>query len=260
MQKAQHRRPTSRDVEPLEFERLSSRAAHLSRGWNLWLPTSVRLRLELLPAYNRTISPQLIEQESRNTLVRLCELGGIHAVVDLTPHQERKRQLKGFIAYASGVCDLASLALSNSCKKSRENVNIESWVKLKDPAKVKDQGSSVEEELQSVFDRLSVLRKIEDAGDEYTFRLTPYAYKEAKLTIMETAERMGEKFPMPYIVPDGEGGLVANWALEGREVRLRFQASSEYRSYIYYETADDYDVDPVSVENLIKRLEWLNNA
>jgi hypothetical protein len=116
------------------------------------------------------------------------------------------------------------------------------------------------EELRTVFDRLSALKKINDVPDEYTFRPTERAYINTKLTIMRTYQRMGERFPKPRIVPDGEGGLVATWRQNGRRVRLRFQEKEDYQDYIYYQSGDEYDVEMVSVENLTKRLEWLNSA
>lgn len=116
------------------------------------------------------------------------------------------------------------------------------------------------EELRTIFDRLSALKKINDVPDEYTFRPTERAYISTKLTIMRTYQRMGERFPKPRIVPDGEGGLVATWRQNGRSVRLRFQEKEDYQDYIYYQSADQYDVEAVSVENLTKRLEWLNSA
>lgn len=118
----------------------------------------------------------------------------------------------------------------------------------------------VEVELLAVFDRLSALKKINDVPDEYTFRPTERAYISTKLTIMRTYERMGERFPKPRIVPDGEGGLVATWRQNERSVRLRFQEKEDYQDYIYYQSGDEYDVETVSVENLKKRLEWLNST
>lgn len=116
---------------------------------------------------------------------------------------------------------------------------------------------AVKEELQSIFDRLSKLKKIEDVDDEYVLKPTPRAYKEFKLTIMETYDRMRDSFPMPRIVPDGEGGIVASWSQDGRRVRLRFRSVGERRDYIYYQSADDYDVESATTDNLTKRLKWL---
>lgn len=118
----------------------------------------------------------------------------------------------------------------------------------------------LELELRTVFDRLSALKKINDVADEYTFRPTERAYISTKLTIMRSYQRMGERFPKPRIVPDGEGGLVATWRQNGRSVRLRIQEKEEHQDYIYYQSDDEYDVEAVSVESLTKRLEWLNSA
>jgi len=118
----------------------------------------------------------------------------------------------------------------------------------------------LELKLRTIFDRLSALKKINDVADEYTFRPTERAYISTKLTIMRTYQRMGERFPKPRIVPDGEGGIVATWRKNGRSVRLRFQEREDYNDYIYYQSDGEYDVEAASVENLTKRLEWLNSA
>jgi hypothetical protein len=115
-------------------------------------------------------------------------------------------------------------------------------------------------DLQGIFDRLSALKKIEDVEDEYTFKPTERAYTEAKLTIEETADLMGKGFPMPRIVPDGEGGIVADWLRNGRRVRLRFRANKERRDYIYHRSGEHYDVERMTTENLIERLGWLLSA
>lgn len=119
---------------------------------------------------------------------------------------------------------------------------------------------SFEVELRTVFDRLSALKKIKDVADEYTFKPTERAYINTKLTIMKAFDRMGERFPKPRIVPDGEGGVVATWRRNGRRVRLRFQATGDDQDYIYYQSGDDYDVERPSINNLRKRLEWLNSV
>jgi hypothetical protein len=116
------------------------------------------------------------------------------------------------------------------------------------------------EDLRTTFDRLSALKKINDVADEYTFRPTERAYISTKLMIMRTYQRMGERFPKPRIVPDGEAGIVATWRQNGRSVRLRFQEKEDYEDYIYYQSDGEYDVEAASVENLTKRLEWLNST
>ncbi|MDQ1611461.1 MAG: hypothetical protein QOG00_1392 [Pyrinomonadaceae bacterium] len=117
--------------------------------------------------------------------------------------------------------------------------------------------TSIEKDLQRIFDRLAALKKIEDVEDEYTFKPTVRAYTEAKLTIEETADLMGNGFPMPRIVPDGDGGIVADWLRNGKRVRLRFRANKERRDYIYHRVGEHYDVERATTKNLIERLGWL---
>lgn len=114
--------------------------------------------------------------------------------------------------------------------------------------------------LKDVFDKLSTLKSIEDVDDEYVFKPTERAFVRTKLSLLEMYDCMGDLFPNPRIVPDGEGGIVSVWSQDGRRVRLRFRATSEQRDYIYYQSQDDYDVEKVTDKNLRKQLEWLINA
>lgn len=117
--------------------------------------------------------------------------------------------------------------------------------------------ASLDAELKGIFDRLSEMKKIEDVDDEYTLKPTPRAHSDTKVAIMDARDRMGEKFPLPRLVPDGDGGIVAAWSKGEKRVRLRIRADKETRDYIYYQSVDEYDVEPVTNQNLAKRLEWL---
>jgi hypothetical protein len=115
----------------------------------------------------------------------------------------------------------------------------------------------LEAELQSIFDRLSDMKKIEDVGDEYTLKPTPRAHSDMKVAIIDARDGMGEAFPLPRLVPDGDGGIVAVWSKGEKRVRLRIRAEKEERDYLYYQSEDEYDVESVTTDNLTKRLEWL---
>lgn len=123
--------------------------------------------------------------------------------------------------------------------------------------KTPDRRTSIEAELKSIFDRLSDLKTIEDVDDEYTLKPTPRAHSDMKVAIIDARDRMGEKFPLPRLVPDGDGGIVAAWSKGEKRVRLRIRPDKETRDYIYYQSEGEYDVESATNENLTKRLEWL---
>ena len=104
---------------------------------------------------------------------------------------------------------------------------------------------------------LAVLKLVEDNEAEgYLFRPSDHAYEKARGYLI-TAYRVMQKFPRPKIELDGERGYVLDWRVGHKIIRLACRGNSAQRSYIYYQSEDDYKALPASDRNLLKLLQWL---
>jgi hypothetical protein len=215
-----------RDIEP-EFQRLS-RVNDLGRMWNYILPKSVPF--DMLPLYKRTLDPQIIEQESRAALEKLCKFKGTKAVVGIPPHLERKN-VKGFVVYTLSLCDRALESLSDS------------QARLQSEATARAQKAT--SNAQDILRELEVMREAQDAPD---FKRSPTddAYKAAHESLKAAYTHYVGSAPAPDLAPDGDGGVVVQWKSGKREVRLVVPPVGAEKSYIYSrgtKTAKvDYDI------------------
>ncbi len=103
---------------------------------------------------------------------------------------------------------------------------------------------------------LNELRK--DDYDEDFLAPTEHAYTSARNFMLAAFESLEYALPIPFYVPDGEGGIRVEWVNGTRELGLICAASESRESYLYHEDGDVYDVDePVTDTILISRLRWL---
>ena len=128
-----------------------------------------------------------------------------------------------------------------------------------------EQGNKVEVDLrvktrlEVIIDELDALTRRIDRVPGYTFKPSKHAYRSAKSYILETYTRMGNSFPTPSFVLDGERGIIIKWAHNGHSVRLNCLPDWNDENYIYFENGE-YDVeDNVTPDVLYKRLIWLMN-
>jgi hypothetical protein len=271
------------DLELLETEIEAHHArAELLRRWRRIEPTSVRLSLDLLPSVNRTFDADIVEQATRdlagsfleNHLVIFMGAGmspsegsmwsddalivdacNYRAIAEFRTPETYWGALgeAGTYVPTLGHYTFTPTLFLNAAHGEQSNV----LALLKEDPEPEDSRATLEAELKSIFDRLSDMKKIEDVDDEYNLKPTPRAHSDMKVAIIDAHDRMGEKFPLPRLVPDGDGGIVAVWMKGEKRVRLRIRADKEARDYLYHQSVDEYDVEPVTNENLTKRLEWL---
>jgi hypothetical protein len=106
------------------------------------------------------------------------------------------------------------------------------------------------------------------AGNEDEVRPTEFAYKNARSTIesaygevdgSRAKKRRGVPaiFPKPLITTDDVGGIRLSWITENKQVRANFGARPELRSYVYFESGSEHDVEPLDPQHLAGRLAWL---
>lgn len=99
--------------------------------------------------------------------------------------------------------------------------------------------------VQDVCPILAELDSMLHEKDEPDFlhRPTDYAYEIARKSIESAYTHYLGSAPAPAIAPDGEGGLIVEWKLGQREVRLISAPSEDRKSYVYSRGAKTAQVD-----------------
>lgn len=156
---------------------------------------------------------------------------GLTAVVHTAIHHKHKRQVKGFIVYPQGVCDLATTVLlenRNRLKKSSDLVT----KRLLDNSVILDR----------------ILKKVEmmsQEEDEPDFLSKPSEFACNKfLEFVKSAytHHVGQS-PEPAIASDGDGGIVAEWKSGQNIVRLIVAPSETARTYVYRKGHQESAID-----------------
>jgi hypothetical protein len=65
---------------------------------------------------------------------------------------------------------------------------------------------------------------------------------------------------IPIVTTDERGGVRLSWQHEGRYVRANFAAAEGLRSYLYFESPEEHDVEALQPETLSTRLDWMLKA
>jgi hypothetical protein len=102
------------------------------------------------------------------------------------------------------------------------------------------------------------------AGEEDETRPAEFAYRNAR-SIVETAYWKSEShllnvpglIPSPTVTTDDVGGIRLAWRAGSKQIRANFGATPETRSYLYFESATEHNVEELDVEHLAGRLSWL---
>ncbi len=113
-----------------------------------------------------------------------------------------------------------------------------------------------QQNLQDFRDRLFELTQ--DEYDDEFLAPTNFAYQTIVKFLRGLSESFDRLLPIPNFVPDGEGGIRAEWKICGRILSLVCPAKSDWKPYIYFEEGDFYDVNKdVKLGTFIKRFSWL---
>ena len=158
---------------------------------------------------------------------------GMKAAVSTSTHHKHKRQVKGIILYADGICELASHVLIESrarLRKQSESVIV----------------PSVEQSLiaQRLLEELEAMLNEKDEPD-FLNRPTPFAYDTAREFIKDAYTHYVGSPPRPTLGPDGDGGMVAEWQSGQRIVRLVVAPDKNAKTYIYRRGNNESAVDHV---------------
>jgi hypothetical protein len=117
------------------------------------------------------------------------------------------------------------------------------------------------DELNNILDDLAALNNKENV-DDYIFKPTKRAYRTAEFYVRKLYEKMGDAFPAPSFIPDGEGGVDIEWEVEGKELTLSCRAKSEQEDFLYVKKGNvpPYTELDLSSTKLYKHLQELINA
>jgi hypothetical protein len=111
--------------------------------------------------------------------------------------------------------------------------------------------------LATIINEIDLLQRRTNSVGGYIFQPTKHAIRSAKSHIFMAYAKMGDAFPDPSFVLDGEQGIIIKWSKDGRTVRLNCFADPTDQDYIYFENGD-YDVeDNITADKIQNRLNWL---
>ncbi len=65
---------------------------------------------------------------------------------------------------------------------------------------------------------------------------------------------------IPIVTTDEHGGIRLSWQHEGRHVRANFAAAEGLRSYLYFESPAEHDIEALQPDTLSHRLDWMLKA
>lgn len=100
-------------------------------------------------------------------------------------------------------------------------------------------------------------------GTEDEVRPTEYAYAQARLMVESVYRQIKPAWNVPQIVPehsattDDLGGVRLAWRLGPKQIRANFGAYANLRSYIYFESELEHDVEDLDAPHLAGRIAWL---
>ncbi len=122
--------------------------------------------------------------------------------------------------------------------------------------------SSIEINLQenSANFRERLFELTQDKYDEEFLAPTNFAYQSILKFLDSLSKSFNKRLPVPSFIPDGEGGIRAQWEIQGRELRLVCPAKPDWKPYLYHEEGNSYDVKKdLKAGIFIKWFSWLLN-
>lgn len=118
----------------------------------------------------------------------------------------------------------------------------------------------IDKKYSEVFLEINSLKQPEDIGDPVP---TDFAYWSSLRTVAAAYSSLRREhpryseLPTPVGVVDSAGGVRLIWKTNAKQVKANFGGRADLRSYLYYESGQVYDVEPLDVPTLARRLGWL---
>lgn len=111
----------------------------------------------------------------------------------------------------------------------------------------------------------AIIRELDTlaAGKEDESRPTSVAYANARSTVeaaygrTKSDKNLPVASPIPFVTTDDLGGIRILWHTDTKRLRANFGAADNLRSYLYYSTDVDHNVEPLDENHLAERLAWL---
>lgn len=115
-----------------------------------------------------------------------------------------------------------------------------------------------QENMQNFREKLFQLTQ--DEYDEEFLAPTNFAYQAILKFLDGLSNSFNRRLPVPCFIPDGEGGIRAEWEIQGRELRLVCPAKPDWKPYLYHEEGNYYDAEKdLKVGTFVKWFSWLFN-
>lgn len=121
--------------------------------------------------------------------------------------------------------------------------------------------SVLDKKYSEVFEQVFLLRNGEQDDDEP--RATEFAYWNCLKTVAGAYNLLRAEHPSsatlmkPTAVVENSGGIRLIWKTPDKVVRANFAGRPNLRSYLYYESGQVYEVEPLDARTLAARLGWL---
>jgi hypothetical protein len=94
--------------------------------------------------------------------------------------------------------------------------------------------------------------------DEEFLKPTRFALTTMMSFLLSLSQSFSPPLPIPHFIPDGEGGLRAEWERFGKEIRLVCPSDGSRKPYLYFELGDSYDlVRDISNAKFVGQFKWL---
>lgn len=114
--------------------------------------------------------------------------------------------------------------------------------------------------MKSRIRKLYLTEVEEDAEDVGADRPSQYALNKVEFLLGHAFRMMSNDFYRGAVTTSFEGGIRVEWMRPNASVRLIVSSDKNGNEYIYFESKDEYGSDPVTVENLVRRLLDLKQA
>ncbi len=109
---------------------------------------------------------------------------------------------------------------------------------------------------ESLEERLNEVMQDDDYDEDYAAP-SESAYTRTKNFLYEAYKVFADNLPIPYFVPDGDGGLRLRWLWQDREIRLLCPAQDTKPCHIYFEEGEIYGAEEATLETFLNRMNWL---